>query len=83
MGIHEQKGQAAYSVESKANARHKLQYGCWWFVLAIFAFSGILEEEGFCPSDDNTKYNINFLRLAASKSKPLFNKRKCLLNTDN
>ena len=48
MGIHEQKGQAAYSVESKANARHKLQYGWWWFFfLAIFAFSGILKEEGF------------------------------------
>ena len=63
MGIHEQKGQA-YSVESKANARHKLQYGCWWFLLAIFAFSGILKERKLFNGEDcwfkNTKYNINF-----------------------
>ena len=79
MGIHEQKGQA-YSVESKANARHKLQYGCLF--LAIIAFSGILKGGRFCPSAaaDYTKYNINLPEDAgnagnagnvANKSKPL------------
>ena len=83
LGIHEQKGQA-YSVESKANARHKLQYGCFRF-LAITAFSGILKGGRFCPSAaaDYTKYNINLPEDAgnagndgnagnvANKSKPL------------
>ena len=88
LGIHEQKGQA-YSVESKANARHKLQYGCWWFVLAIFAFSGILKERKlFGPrrlvQTQNTTSIWGFFLEARSPNPNLeSNQSKCLSNNED
>ena len=51
-------------IQSKVRQTQDISYNTvvGGFVLAkIFAFSGILKEEGFCPSAaaDNTKYNIN------------------------
>ena len=86
LGIHEQKGQA-YSVESKANARHKLQYGCWWFLLAIFAFSGILKERKLFNGEDCwfKKHKIQHQlqpRARCPNPNPESNQSKCLLNNE-